>query len=303
MPIIKAPLHSFIAQGELADTLTYKRLGPSNLVIAKPTPTDPNTLPQHQHRWLYQYWSRVWHYMTPAEKAAFNPPAHIRHLTPYNRFMQIKLATPLDIAAYLPFDSTRHSDCYDTYQRQLIGQGWCTNNVLGPVDRAYQYDGIDDYSLFTANCSDLTTFSISFWLELLDTSKIGAVIGRPFAWDSYSPYSYTQRWSRVWFGFVTTQGIPFYGYPTGTGWHHHAMLWNGITQYFYFDNTLIYTNNIGGVMFPIDDYHYISRYFTGPSGYIPIRIDQILIARYFLSLPELRAQYLDKHAVFKELDP
>lgn len=303
MTILKAPLFSFSAQQSLADTLTYRQRRARSIAGVVPRPTDPHTNLQHQQRFAYTYWSRVWHFMTPAEKAAYNLNTLYPHETPYNSFMREKLATDLKLLLYLPCDSTTNNDLYDTYTRTYRGLGYGSVSVLGAVDRAYQYDGSDDYAFYSLNLISLSHWSFTFWAKSNLLDHYAFVIGKHIFAPAEEFYSLRYALVNTMFFFNTTIALANHPVTSDILPHFYCFVWSTPTIKFFRDNILVNTQNPGGLMKTVDTWQFIARAYEANWKNFNGWVDAITMFERAISDHEIRALYYEKQAIYKEIQP
>lgn len=141
----KAPLLSLGAHGSIAKTLTFQKKGSQTIVRKRPVPTDRKTLPQIYHRWDYQDYAALWHYLTDNEKEEWETNARPLHITGFNYWMSTRLNTLPDIGGRWRFDEVSGAAAQDSSKNQNTGTICGAQHVPGIIGHAISLDGIDDH--------------------------------------------------------------------------------------------------------------------------------------------------------------
>jgi len=101
MAKLKAPLLSFLATGNLAKILAFRRRGSTTVAERYPFPMDAKTPLQLTWRTIFQMAVEWWHQLSPDEQAEWEALARPRHMTGYALFLSTALKPNPGI--YLPF--------------------------------------------------------------------------------------------------------------------------------------------------------------------------------------------------------
>lgn len=140
----ETPFFGLGAQGSVGGSITAQKRGPTTLLRKKPLPTDPYSLPQAYQRWLYQDYAYLWTQQSQATQALYRASGSRRHLTGFQMWMKLMLATIPDIVGWWRFDYQSGGITPDsskkgnnaTLVQALISPGW--------IDHSVFMDGIDD---------------------------------------------------------------------------------------------------------------------------------------------------------------
>lgn len=178
------PLLGLEAHGTIADTLTFQRRSKTNFVRKKPTPTDPYSLAQAYHRWLYQDYSQYWHTLTPAQKQQWESDARRQRITGYNLWLRTYLTTLPDIAGWWKLDPTTSPTQPDSSLNANHATVFGATPARGLINGALSFDGVDDY-LDSGLCANLDTqtFHVSAYVYPRDITVNGSIIGQ-YAWGA-----------------------------------------------------------------------------------------------------------------------
>ncbi len=101
MAKLKAPLLSFLATGNLAKILAFRRRGSTTVAERYPFPMDRKSTEQLTWRTVFQMAVEWWHQLSPAEHLEWESLARPRHMTGYALFLSTALKPNPGI--YLPF--------------------------------------------------------------------------------------------------------------------------------------------------------------------------------------------------------
>ncbi len=100
MAKLKAPLLSFLATGNLAKILAFRRRGKTTVAESYPFPMDRKSTEQLTWRTVFQMAVEWWHQLSPAEHLEWEALARPRHMTGYALFLSTALKPNPGI--YLP---------------------------------------------------------------------------------------------------------------------------------------------------------------------------------------------------------
>lgn len=149
------------------------------------------------------------------------------------------------LKAYYPFNGNANDVSGNGYNLTVNGAVLCQDR-FGRVNKAYLYDGLNDYLAYGAPIPIDTSFSVSVWFATVDSAQRGTIFHNGIG-------------NTNGFGIVQTAGISGtsntlpgnkmvlyaggYGYfaqaTTDTGnWHHLVLVVSGNTYSYYFDNML-----------------------------------------------------------------
>ncbi|MBA7697117.1 hypothetical protein ES703_105775 [subsurface metagenome] len=176
----KTPLFSLGSQGSLANTLTTQKGSSSSILRRKPTPSDPYSLPQAYQRWLYEDYAYLWTQQSAATQAQYRSAGVRHHLTGFQYWMSVMLATLPDIAGWWPLDYISAGTTLDRSKNLNHGTIIGPSIVPGVIDHGMIFDGIND----EVDCGlspelDITEFSIIAFIEPFDlTARYGILSKR-----------------------------------------------------------------------------------------------------------------------------
>ena len=104
MTKLRSPLFSIDAHGRVGQDLLFTTGKTGKLAKKNPVPTGPRTWPQIYHRWLYQDYALLWTEIPQATRDTWNALAAGTTRSGFNLFMQDRLTTLPDIAAWWHLD-------------------------------------------------------------------------------------------------------------------------------------------------------------------------------------------------------
>lgn len=175
------PLLSLGARGTIGDALTYQKRGTGTITRKKPIPTNPRSLAQTYHRWLYEDYAYLWRQQSQAIQQAYRSEGAKRHLTGFSYWMSKMLTDLPDIMAWWTLDDNLGVSASDRSRNNNTALIFGASPVTGVIDQALNFDGINDY-LQVANHPSLhhdDYLTIEFWAHLLST---------PIAWERIAIY-------------------------------------------------------------------------------------------------------------------
>jgi hypothetical protein len=142
---LNSPLISLAAQGSIGDSLTFKRRGQTNIAGSKPTPANPQTLPQYYSRFLYCHYALWWKELSEAEHQVYSAYGSPFHLTGYQFFMKECLSELPDILLWARLDTLVGGQTPDSGKLGNTGTVVGCSQASGLVGTAFSFDGINDY--------------------------------------------------------------------------------------------------------------------------------------------------------------
>lgn len=145
MSKLKQPIISLEAKGSISDALTFQRRDGLNIVRKKPTPTQPNTLPQVYQRWLYQDYITWWHTLTNAQKQTLKSAAVRYHMGGFAYWMSTHLKDLPDIAGRYHLDGSTGTRVVDSSRNLNHGTNYGATPVDALIAHGLHFDGVDDY--------------------------------------------------------------------------------------------------------------------------------------------------------------
>lgn len=140
----KVPLFGFHASGTLADSITLQKTHSGVLIRKKPIPTNPRSLAQMYHRWLYYDYVAWWTHQSVATKNEYESKARRQHFTGMNLWLQERLSTLPDILVGYHLDHISNNFARDFSKNLHHGTAVGPTLVDGLVDNAYSFDGVND---------------------------------------------------------------------------------------------------------------------------------------------------------------
>lgn len=176
----KSPLFSLGAHGTIADTLTYQKRSGVDFVREKPTPTDPRSLAQMYHRWLYRDYTLMWNALSAADRQTWKSLGSRHSRTGLSEFIKDKLTELEDLEGIWHLDETTVPWCFDSSpNNNHLGQ-FGTLPVTGRISICREFDGVNDTLWCEATPSlDLTNaMSLSAWVRPLDTGTYGVILSK-----------------------------------------------------------------------------------------------------------------------------
>lgn len=144
MTKLKAPLLSLEAHRTLGDSLTFQKRRGVSFVRQKPIPSQPNSLSQSYHRWLYQDYVYLWHALSAAAKAQWAAEARPFRLTGFNYYMSQKLLTLPDIAGMWYLDEIVGGTTPDSSENTNTGTVYGASVQGGRIHQSLSFDGLND---------------------------------------------------------------------------------------------------------------------------------------------------------------
>lgn len=144
MTKLKAPLISLSASGSIGDVISFDRRGRQNRVRTKPVPTDARSLAQMYQRWDYQDAAALWHFLSAADKQAWETSARRLRITGFNYWMRTRLNTLPNLAGRWHFDTIADAQSPDSSKNTNPATIVGAQLVDGIIDHALAFDGLDD---------------------------------------------------------------------------------------------------------------------------------------------------------------
>jgi len=168
----KTPFFGLGAQGSVGESITAQRRNRTTLLREKPFPTDPYSLPQAYQRWLYQDYAYLWTQQSAATRAEYRTGGSRFHLTAFQYWMKVMLATLPDIAGWWRFDSLSAGLTPDSSKNANTGTVIGAFITPGLIAQALSFDGIND----KVSCGNdpsilIDTWSIEAFVKLADKAQ------------------------------------------------------------------------------------------------------------------------------------
>lgn len=141
----KTPFLSLGSQGSIGNSITTQRSPGSTIIRQKPHPTDRYTLPQAYQRWLYQDYAHWWALQSIPTQRQYAADGVRFHLTGFQYWMKYNLANLPDIVAIWHLDQTKGGITPDSSPNALDATIIGASPIVGPIDNALHFDGINDW--------------------------------------------------------------------------------------------------------------------------------------------------------------
>ncbi len=181
------------AHGRVGHDLLFTTGQTGKLAKKNPVPSRPRTWPQAYHRWLYQDYALLWTEISQATRDSWNALAAGTTRSGFNLFMQDRLTTLPDIAAWWHLDGRGGAAAPDSSLNNNPGV------VLGPqsnpfvFDNGYTCNGLADYIAVAHSASLNIGNDDSYTIETIIRIETMAATG------------FLSK-----FGLTDPLGIPFY---------------------------------------------------------------------------------------------
>jgi len=138
------------------------------------------TLPVQYQRWLYQGYAYQWNNLTPAGKQAYASSGVRHHLTGFQYFMKYQLINLPDILGWWKLDGQSGALALDSSRNSLDATIFGASLTDGVIDRAYHFDGLNDY----LNCGSSTildppdSFCFECWFKVPPVAAVKFMVRR-----------------------------------------------------------------------------------------------------------------------------
>lgn len=158
------PFLSLGSRGTVGAALTSQSRDSLTVFRSKPIPAYRRTLPQQYQRWLYQDYAYLWTQQSAATKQSYATQGTPFHLTGFQYWMKVMLATMPDIAAWWTLDEKAGTVLYDRSRNANHGVIIGPSPASGYIDGKYTFDGLNDRVQIpvSASLSNFTAKTVEF---------------------------------------------------------------------------------------------------------------------------------------------
>lgn len=228
-------------------------------------------------------------------KATF-PLSDIKNIT-----FEISQIPTNGLVAYYPFNGNANDESGNNNNGTVYGGALLTNDRKGNANRAFSFDGVNDY-IHINNSSSLQSpnkeITISAWVKPNSISSYGAYIICKNSLNNLDPFQYRleiNTGSQILFGFKdsNTTYVDFYQSSTikNNEWSFLTVTYNSSSLKFYLDGNLLGSQSFSGSIFSDDKGLDIGRDAHGDSEWHSGLIDDIRIYNRALTEQEIQALY------------
>lgn len=241
------PLMSLGATGSIGKSVSLRETRHRHIMEKRPHPANPKTLAQTYQRWLYQDYVYLWMQQTEAVKRQYSSQGVRFHLTGFQYWMKVYLATMPDIAGWWHMDDSTGSLVHDSSVNGNHGTPFGSNSLQGNIGSALHFNGTSDYVMIGAPPALQITSAIT--IEIFDRPSTQAgyrvFIDKGGAGPNVGYCIGKNPSGQLFIGLGTTVTgwVYFLGSVVLTDgrYHHLGITYNGATIKFYRDGQVVKT--------------------------------------------------------------
>lgn len=140
----RSPFFSLASLGTIGKAVTTQASKGNTIVRAKPTPANPNSLPQQYQRWLYQDYAHLWTQQSIPTQRTYSANGVRHHLTGFQYWMKQRLLYLPFNAAIWHLDTPIKATTPDLSRNTNTGTVFGCTATPGRIDGAFHFDGFND---------------------------------------------------------------------------------------------------------------------------------------------------------------
>lgn len=218
-----------------------------------------------------------------------------------NEFNSQETLPTYDLVAYYPFNGNANDESGNNNNGIIYGEATLTNDRHGLANKAYNFDGVNDYINIQSSSSlesPTTAITISAWIKPTDIDNKGAYFLCKNSTGNLDPFQYrmlvgSDKNFHLGFKYSSSEYTGFNHLISinNNEWIYLASTFDGNTVKFYVNGNLVGQQNYNGSIFPDSKSLDIGRDAHGPIEWMKGSIDDVRIYRRALSSDEIQTLY------------